>query len=111
MRSFASLGDEWLAGVEAQRIGRRRGRGKSYSSTTIADYRRSYRNVLRPEFGSLVAEEIDERLWQKWVDQRSSEGLSRSRISGHLAVASAIYAWSAAPTRQHVSRNPPSGVV
>ena len=105
-RTFESLGDEWLAGVEAERVGRRRGRGKAYSSTTIADYRRSYRNFLRPEFGALIADEIDERVWQTWIDRLSGEALSRSRIAGHVAVASAIYAWAGAPTRQHVAGNP-----
>jgi integrase len=92
--------------VEAQRIGRRRGRGKPYSSTTIAGYRRSYLNFLRPQFGLLVAAEVNERVWQHWVDARSAEGLSRSRIAEHVAVASAIYVWALAPTRQYVSRNP-----
>jgi hypothetical protein len=41
-RTFESLRDEWLAGVEAQQVGRRRGRGKPYSSTTIGGYRLSY---------------------------------------------------------------------
>jgi integrase len=106
MRSFESLGDEWLAAVEARRIGRRRGRGNPYSATTIAGYRRCYTNFLRPQLGPLAAEKIDERLWQQWVDSRSAEGLSRSRIAEHVAVASAIYAWALAPTRRHVSRNP-----
>jgi hypothetical protein len=58
--TFEAIGDEWLAGVEAGRIGRRRGRGKAYSPTTIEDYRRSYRHFLRPEFGPMVADEIGE---------------------------------------------------
>src|SRR5262245_44232767 len=56
--TFEAIGDEWLDGVEAGRIGRRRGRGKSYSPTTIEDYRRSYRHFLRREFGPMVADEI-----------------------------------------------------
>ena len=105
-RPFEELGREWLAGVEAGRISRRRGRGQPYSETTIADYRRSYRNVLEPEFGAMVADEIGEIEWQMWVDRLSSEALSRSRIASHVAVASAIYSWALTPSRRFVSRNP-----
>jgi hypothetical protein len=105
-RLFEDVGGEWLAGVKAGRISRRRGRGQTYSETTIADYRRSYRRFLEPEFGPMVAEEICEVEWQMWVDQLSSEGLSRSRIASHVAVASAIYAWALSPSRRFVTRNP-----
>jgi integrase len=105
-RPFEELGREWLAGVEAGRISRRRGRGQPYSDPTIADYRRSYRNVLELEFGPMVADEIGEVEWQMFVDRLASEGLSRSRIASHLAVASAIYSWALTPSRRFVSRNP-----
>jgi integrase len=105
-RSFEAIGDEWLAGVEAGRIGRRKGRGKAYSDTTVADYRRAYHNFVRPEFGPMVADEIGEVEWQMWVDRLSREGLSRSRISTLVAIASAIYAWAMTPARRYVARNP-----
>jgi integrase len=105
-RTFETIGDEWLAGVEAGHIGRRKGRGKPYSHTTIAGYRTSYRNFLRPEFGPMVADEINELEWQMWVDRLSREGLSRSRIAGHASVASAIYAWGMSPSRRYATRNP-----
>jgi integrase len=105
-RSFESIGDEWLAGIEAGRIGRRKGRGKAYSETTVADYRNAYRNFLRPELGPMVADEIGELEWQMWVDRLSREGLSRSRIAGHASVASAIYAWGMSPSRRYATRNP-----
>jgi integrase len=105
-RPFGELGREWLAGVEAGRISRRRGRGQPYGDTTIADYRRSYGNVLEPEFGPMVADEIGEVEWQMFVDRLASEGLSRSRIASHVAVASAIYSWALTPSRRFVSRNP-----
>ena len=104
--SFETLGDAWLDGVESGVIARRRGRGKPYSETTIANYRRSWQHILRPEFGPMVAEEISEVEWQMWVDQLSREGLSRSRIANHVAVASSIYAWALAPSRRFVTRNP-----
>src|SRR5215218_6665459 len=99
---------EWLAGVEAGRISPRRGRGESYSDTTIGDYRRSYRNVLEPEFGPMVADEIGEVEWQMFVDRLASEGLSRSRIASHIAVASAIYSWALTRSRRFVSRPAPA---
>jgi hypothetical protein len=77
-RTFESLGDEWLEGVRAGRISRRKGRSKPYSPTTIADYTRAYRNFLRPEFGPMPADEIGELEWQMWCDRLSREGLSRS---------------------------------
>jgi hypothetical protein len=42
----------------------------------------------------MPADEIGEIEWQMWIDRLSSEGLSRSRIASHVAVASAIYAWA-----------------
>jgi hypothetical protein len=41
-----------------------------------------------------------------WCDRLSREGLSRSRISALVAVASVIYAWAITPTRRYASRNP-----
>jgi hypothetical protein len=105
-RTLESLGDEWLDGVQAGRISRRKGRSKPYSATTLADYARAYRNFLRPEFGPMAAEDIGELEWQMWCDRLSREGLSRSRISTLVAVASAIYAWAMTPTRRYVARNP-----
>jgi integrase len=105
-RTFESIGDEWLDGVKAGRISRRKGRSKPYSATTMADYTRAYRNFLRPEFGPMPADDIGELEWQMWCDQLSREGLSRSRISTLVAVASAIYAWAITPTRRYASRNP-----
>jgi hypothetical protein len=80
-RTLESIGDEWMAGVIAGRIGRRKGRGKPYTATTVRDYTRSYRNFLRPEFGPFPADDIGEVEWQMWVDHLSREGLSRSRIT------------------------------
>jgi integrase len=105
-RTFESIGDEWIAGVALGRIGRRKGKGKPYTASTIADYTRSYRNFLRPEFGPMPADDVAEVEWQMWVDQLSREGLSRSRITTHVAVASAIYAWAMVRSRRLAARNP-----
>jgi hypothetical protein len=68
--------------------------------------RRTYLHYLRPHFRPRAAEEIGEFEWQAWVDKLSLDGLSRSRIAGHVSVASAIYAWASTPTRRFVTRNP-----
>jgi hypothetical protein len=109
--TFGELADEWLDGVHTGAVGRRRGRkGTGYSPTTLEGYERSLRYVLTPEFGGRPAGEIDDREWQTWTDRLSREGLSRSRIANHLAVARAIYGWASRPTRRIVERNPLMGV-
>jgi prevent-host-death family protein len=105
--TFDTLGDEWLDGVERARIGRRRGRGKPYSKTTIASMRRRWQYTVRPEFGDRVAVELTEMDCQRWIDQLAREGLSRSLIAQLVSLASGIYAWAAAPSRRLVERNPP----
>ena len=53
--TFEELGDQWLDGVERGRIGRRRGRGKPYSETTIAsDAPLAGSTTCCPEFGDRV---------------------------------------------------------
>ena len=109
--TFAELAAQWLDGVHSGVIARRRGRkGVAYSPTTFAGYERSLRYVLLPEFGSRPASTIDDAEWQSWVDRLSREGLSRSRIANHLAVARAIYGWASRPTRRLVPRNAPAGI-
>jgi integrase len=104
--TFEAVGDEWLDGVERGQIGRRRGRSKPYSSTTIEAMRRSWKHRLRPEFGPRFADDITEVIWQRWIDELAREGLSRSTIAKHVAVASGIYAWASAPSRRLTQRNP-----
>src|SRR3954451_7072809 len=104
--TFEQLGEQWLDGVERGHIGRRRGRGKAYSDTTIAGMLRSWKYRLRPEFGPRIAEEITEIDWQRWIDQLARQGLSRSTIAKYVSVASGIYAWASAPSRRLVPRNP-----
>src|SRR3954447_16792622 len=105
--TFRKLGRLWLEGVENGSIGKRRGKkGSAYSETTLAGYKRSLINQLDEEFGPRPAAEIVEVEWQMWADRLAREGISRSRIRNHLAVASAIYGWAARPTRRLVDRNP-----
>jgi site-specific recombinase XerD len=44
--------------------------------------------------------------WQRWIDQLTRQGLSRSSIAQLISLASGIYAWAAAPSRRLVQRNP-----
>ncbi len=104
--TFEQLGDHWIEGVEAGQIGRRRGRGKAYSDTTIEGMRRSWIYLVRPEFGPRIASEISELDWQRWIDGLTRKGLSRSTIAKHVSLASNIYAWASAPSRRLVARNP-----
>jgi integrase len=104
--TFGALGDEWLDGVERGRIGRRRGRGKPYSDTTIESMRRRWEHRVRPEFGDRFAGELTEMDWQRWIDQLARQGLSRSSIAQLVSLASGIYTWAAAPSRRLVERNP-----
>ena len=109
--TFSELATEWLAGVKSGTIGRRKGRkGVGYSTTTLEGYERSLRHVLIPEFGARLAAEIEDGEWQGWVDRLSRQGLSRSRIANHLAVARAIYGWASRPTRRLVPRNTLTGI-
>lgn len=121
---FGALAKRWMEGVEQGAIGKRKGRkGSAYSETTLAGYRRSLENTLAPltftdpatdaaerpepsEFEQRPAELITERDWQAWADRLAREGLSRSRIANHIAVASAVYGWASRPTRRIVPRNP-----
>src|SRR5215207_7775044 len=104
--TLGALGEEWLDGVERGRIGRRRGKGKPYSDTTIARVRRRWQYKVRPEFGDRFVGELTEIDWQRWIDQLTRQGLSRSSIAQLVSLASGIYAWAAAPSRRLVQRNP-----
>ncbi len=104
--TFGALGEEWLDGVERGRIGRRRGKGKPYSDTTIASMRRRWQYKVRPEFGDRFAGELTEMDWQRWIDELARKGLARSSIAQLVSLASGIYAWASAPSRRLVERNP-----
>ena len=108
--TFKELADQWWEGVAQGRIGKRRGNRRAYADTTLDGYDRSLRKVLLPEFGARPAGEISPREWQLFVDRLSRDGLSRSRIANHLAVARAIYGWASRPTRRLVEQNPTIGV-
>jgi integrase len=107
--TFAALADEWLEGVKADRIAKRRGAG-GYSDTTLAGYERSLENVLKPRFGPLLAAEISATEWQRFVDELARKGLKRSRIANHLAVVRSVYGWAARPSRALVPADPSRGV-
>jgi hypothetical protein len=85
-RSFESRGNEWLAGVEAGRIGRRRGRGKPYSDA-VADY--PVRLPQLPMPGVRADGGRRDRRGRVADVGRPAQprGPSRSRIVSHVAVA------------------------
>jgi integrase len=106
-RSFGSLGDEWMDGVQNGRIQRRRrGKPEPYAPTTIPGYRRDLNRLLKPRFGERPADSIDEREWQEFFDEIARDALSYSRLANVKAVASSIYAWALHRTRRHVASNP-----
>lgn len=91
--TFESLGDQWLDGVERNHVGRRRGRGSPHADTTIENMR--HVDLPAPSrFGPQFAGELTEVEWRRWVDRLARQGLGRSPIAKHLAVASGIYAWA-----------------
>lgn len=101
--TFGELADEWLAGVAAGTIERRGGR--PYSPTTQRTMRIVVNGRLRPEFGDRIAEELDEREWQVFIDDLATRH-ARSTVNQAVATARAIYRWAARPSRRKVSRNP-----
>ena len=109
--SFGELARLWWAGVSNGAISKRRGRkGDGYSPTTLAGYQRTLFRTLLPAFETEDVGALDEERWQQWVDGLALDGLSRSRIANHLAVASAVYGWASRPTRRLVRGNPIVGV-
>jgi hypothetical protein len=86
-----------MAGVAAGRVGRRRGRARAYSATTVRDYARSYSNFLRPEFGPMVADDIGEVEWQMWVDRLSREDVKLLPQPGEADLAERLNDYFDAP--------------
>jgi hypothetical protein len=92
-RTFGSLSDEWIDGVENGRIKRRRrGEPEPYAPTTIPGYRRDLKYVVNPRFGERPADTVEEREWQELFDELARGGLSYSRLANIKAVASSVYA-------------------
>src|SRR5919199_1932904 len=80
-RTFGSLGREWLAGVHAGTIQRRRkGKPQPYSATTLKPYAADFNTALA-EFHERVAAEIHESEWQEFFDEIRDRGLSYSRAA------------------------------
>jgi len=112
-RTFESLGREWLEGVRAATIQRRR-RGKPlpYSASTIPKYERDLEMLCDPERGALgerIAAEITDAEWQAIFDELRRAGVSYSRAANIKAVPSAVYAWAshrARRARTGVAQNP-----
>jgi len=83
---------------------------KVRSDRTVADYRRDYRNWIKPTFGSDPADTITEVAVQQWVDAMS-EGklgakLSPKSVADRHAILFAIFKWATAPGRKLLAYNP-----
>ena len=96
--TFEELGDEWLDGVERGRIGRRRGRGKPYSETTIASYAPLAGATRAAPGVRATARRRDHRdRVAAWIDQLSPRGPVALAHRQPSRSRSAIYAWAPRP--------------
>jgi len=81
------------------------------SDRTVADYRRDYRNWIKPTFGARAAGSVDESDVQAWVDMMSAgtkdkKGLSPKSVMDRHIILHSIYGYAVAPSRRLVEHNP-----
>lgn len=80
------------------------------SDRTVADYRRDYRNWIKPTFGQRAAGGITEVDVQNWVEAMSAGTLGKKlkpkSVCDRHAILFGIYGWAIAPARGHVTHNP-----
>lgn len=76
------------------------------SDRTVADYRRDYDRWIRPTFGAMSVNSIDDGHIQKWID-----GIPRApkTVAGFHALMSAMFTWGARPSRRLVDKTPFGG--
>lgn len=70
------------------------------------DYARQYEKWIKPTFGQRVADQVDERDVQRWVDQILSPNLGGKSVAGKHALLHGLFKWASAKTRQRVTHNP-----
>ena len=75
------------------------------SDRTVADYRRDYRNWIKPTFGARAAGSVDESDIQAWVDMMTGKLSAKSVVDRHIILHS-IYSFALAPSRRLVEHNP-----
>lgn len=87
--------------------------GRVRSDRTVADYRRDYRNWIKPTLGSEPADSITEVRVQHWVDAMGDGSLGRQlapkSIADRHALLYAIFKWATAPSRKLATYNPCTG--
>lgn len=89
-----ALAEQWLAWKAA-----------SVQPRTLVDYRRDYRNWIKPTLGSRLASSVDERDVQRWVDSMR-ERLDPKSVADRHMLLHAMYRYGSARTRRLVEHNP-----
>lgn len=75
------------------------------SDRTVADYRRDYRNWIKPTLGSRAAESIHEGDVQNLIDSMRGKLEPKSIVDRH-AILFGIFNWAVSPARGFVKHNP-----
>lgn len=78
---------------------------KKVTPRTLTDYRRDIDNYVRPWFGHLPADAVDEVAVQKWVDHMAKKLSPKSVADRHMLLHS-MYDFGTARTRRLVEHNP-----
>lgn len=75
------------------------------SVRTINDYRRDYRNRIKPRLGSMPANLLTSRDVQSWVDHLSGE-VEPKTVAGYHALLHGLFLWGIHPNRGLVVNDP-----
>lgn len=94
-RTVDDLAQEWLASKQ-----------RDMTTEGHRDYVRQYEKWIRPTLGQRIAEKIDERDVQQWVDQVLAPNLGGKSVAGKHALLHGLFKWASAKSRGHVSHNP-----
>ena len=78
---------------------------RDVTERTIADYRRDYANWIKPTFGHLAADRINEGDVQDWVDDMAKR-LAPSSVADRHMLLHSIYKYGRARSRRLVDHNP-----
>jgi integrase len=70
------------------------------------DYVRRYHRWLKPTLGHRIAERLNERDVQKWVDDVLAPNLGGKTVADMHALLHGLYDWASAKSRGHVTQNP-----
>lgn len=70
------------------------------------DYVRRYERWIKPTFGARVADQVDERDVQRWVDTVLAPSLGGKTCADMHAILHGLYDWAGATTRRRVPHNP-----